>query len=349
MRIGLVAVVGVLSMHAMPCVAQAQVPSSGVYIAPTVNAVRTDNDRGVDDHAAFSLAVGAEVHPQWNVELNLFRGRFDAADRDDLTMDAAGVDVLRVFRRNARIAPYLLLGLGAQRKDRRMSETSTDPYVDAGAGLLATFLRSEDDGRAVSLRLDARARHDDMDEGSRLDYLLGVGLQYAFGSGPRRASAPVLPPVSTPAPAPVPPPDADRDGVADGVDRCPDTAAGVRVDAHGCELKQEIRLPSVTFEYDSDRLQPEALATLDQAVQTLILNPDLQVEVAGHTDSRGSDAYNLSLSQRRAEAVRRYIVERGAANVLTTRGYGESDPIADNGLDAGRAENRRVVLRIVSP
>ena len=82
-------------------------------------------------------------------------------------------------------------------------------------------------------------------------------------------------------------------------------------------------------------------------MQTLRLNPDLRIAVAGHTDDRGSDSYNQLLSQRRAEAVRRYLVDKGVTNVLTVRGYGESDPIADNGIEAGRAENRRVVLRIL--
>lgn len=78
------------------------------------------------------------------------------------------------------------------------------------------------------------------------------------------------------------------------------------------------------------------------------MNPDLPIEVAGHTDGLGAEAYNLSLSQRRAEVVRRYLVDGGETNVLTARGYRESQPVADNGTELGRAENRRVVLRILS-
>jgi OOP family OmpA-OmpF porin len=358
---------------AVPCAAQ-QAQGSGFYVAPIVEAVLADDDRAVDDAAAFTFAAGFQVNTQWNIELSLFRGRFDGVGGDDLEMDAAGVNALRVFRRDARVAPYLLAGLGAQYKDREFGGSATDAYADAGAGLLAALRRSEDGGRALYLRLDARARYDD--GGSRVDYLLGIGLQYAFGS---RSSA--RPPVEAPPPAPVPPPaDADRDGVSDSNDRCPGTPPGrpvradgceidgdddgdsvansaddcagtpqgARVDARGCELKEEIRLPLVTFEYNSDRLQPGALPTLDRAVDTLRMNPDLRIEVAGHTDDRGSQAYNLTLSQRRAETVRRYLVDHGVTNVLTVRGYGESEPIADNGTDAGRSENRRVVLRILS-
>jgi OOP family OmpA-OmpF porin len=87
---------------------------------------------------------------------------------------------------------------------------------------------------------------------------------------------------------------------------------------------------------------------LDGAVATLARYPQLRIEVAGHTDSRGADAYNRALSQRRADAVRAYLAEKGASNELTSRGYGEGQPIADNRTDAGRQQNRRVVLRILN-
>lgn len=124
---------------------------------------------------------------------------------------------------------------------------------------------------------------------------------------------------------------------------------GTRVDATGCELGREIELPLVNFVTDSDELLPAAAATLDAAVETLRMNPDLAIEVAGHTDSQGLEAYNQKLSQRRAETVRRYLIANGATNNLTVRGYGESEPVADNATAAGRAQNRRVVLRVVSP
>jgi OmpA-OmpF porin, OOP family len=351
MRIAFVALAGALALQAGPCVAD-----SRFYVAPIVNGVRADGDRTVDDDAAFTLAAGAEVHPRWNLELNLFRGQFDGIGGDDLDLDAAGLNALRVFRRDARVAPYVLVGLGAQRNDRRLSDSSTGLYEDAGLGLLGTLRKSPSDGRALLLRVEARARHDDTDAGSRVDYLFGLGLQYAFGSrSPASKPAPVsaapavaASAVAAPAP-PAPDADSDDDGVVDPADDCPGTSRETRTDARGCELREEIRLPRVTFESNSDRLQPESFATLDQAIETLRRNPDLRIEVAGYTDSRGSDAYNLALSQRRAEAVRRYLVDHGASNTLTARGYGESDAVADNGTETGRAENRRVVLRILAP
>jgi OOP family OmpA-OmpF porin len=374
MRLKLVIMACSLATQMLPCVVQAEERSSGFYVAPMVTAVHADEDRAVDDDAAFTFAAGWQASRKWNVELNLFRGRFDGAGGDDLDVDAAGLNALRVFRRDARVAPYLLFGLGAQRNDSRLGGSDTGPYADAGAGLLATLRKSPDGARALFLRLDARARYNDV-EGSPLDYLFGVGLQYAFGKrASQSASAPVSA-MSAPPPAPADsdrdgvPDDRDRcpgtpegravgadgceldsdgDGVVDSADACPGTAAGARVDVRGCELKEQVELPRVTFEYDSDRLRSEAFAVLDEAAETLRRNPDLRVEVAGHTDSRGPDAYNLSLSLRRAEAVRRYLIGKHVTNVLTVRGYGESEPVADNATEEGRARNRRVVLRILT-
>lgn len=379
MRIRSALVAGVLAAQSMPCLAQDETPSSGFYVSPQVNWVLTDEERDVDDETAFTFASGFQATRHWNFELNLFRGHFDSEAGNDLQLDAAGINALRVFRRDSRVAPYLLLGLGAQRSDREIGGSSTNAYADAGAGLLTTLRRSAADGRALFLRLDARARYEDS-QNNPLDYLLGLGLQYAFGSTPSVRTSPSMPATVEPPPAASLPKDEDRDGVPDSRDRClgtapgkavdangcepdsdgdgvpdsrPDicqaTPAGTRVNASGCTLGREVRLPLVTFEYDSDRLKPEAFATLGEAIETLRMNSDLRIEVAGHTDSRGADTYNLLLSQRRAEAVRRYLIDHGVTNVLTARGYGESEPVVDNGTEAGRSQNRRVVLRILAP
>jgi len=88
---------------------------------------------------------------------------------------------------------------------------------------------------------------------------------------------------------------------------------------------------------------------LDDSAETLRRYPDLVVEVAGHTDSVGTDAYNLDLSQRRAESVRQYLIDKGVdSGNLSAKGYGESQPIESNDTEEGRDENRRVNLRILN-
>ena len=142
--------------------------------------------------------------------------------------------------------------------------------------------------------------------------------------------------------------DGDKDGVVDRLDECPDSAPGVQVDIKGCEIKGEIRLPGVNFESNSDRLLPGATSVLDDAVATLKKNPSITFEVAGHTDSDGAADYNEGLSSRRATTVRDFLASNGIAeNRMTVRGYGEAQPIADNGTREGKAQNRRVVLRVI--
>lgn len=175
-----------------------------------------------------------------------------------------------------------------------------------------------------------------------------------------RAAAPVpapvvvAPPPPPPAPKPivaVAPPvqvdrDSDGDGVVDRLDQCPGTRAGAKVDAVGCEVAEVITLKGVNFATNSARLTPGSTKTLDAAAATLLKRGNVKTEIAGHTDDRGSNARNLTLSQQRAEAVVKYLVSKGVnpAN-LTARGYGEDRPVADNKTEAGRAENRRVELR----
>lgn len=143
--------------------------------------------------------------------------------------------------------------------------------------------------------------------------------------------------------------DGDDDSVVDRLDRCPGTRAGAQVDVAGCEIREEIRLPGVNFESNSDRLLAGAEQVLNDAAETLKRNPTITVEVAGHTDSDGAAAYNAGLSERRAITVRDYLASRGVdADRMTVYGYGESSPIADNSTRDGKAQNRRVVLRVTS-
>ena len=105
------------------------------------------------------------------------------------------------------------------------------------------------------------------------------------------------------------------------------------------------RLEGVYFDFDNATLKPMGMTKLDSAVTILNRYSDMRVEIQGYTDSLGTEEYNMGLSERRATAVRDYLVSKGIATArLTTRGFGETGPVADNGTRAGRAENRRVGL-----
>ena len=106
-------------------------------------------------------------------------------------------------------------------------------------------------------------------------------------------------------------------------------------------------LRGVNFESNSDVLRPGAAGILAEVSGALEKNPTIKIEIGGHTDSDGAAEYNQGLSQRRASTIRDYLINAGiSGDRMTVRGYGESEPIADNSTAAGKAENRRVVLTI---
>lgn len=116
----------------------------------------------------------------------------------------------------------------------------------------------------------------------------------------------------------------------------------------GCPVEVSIDLEGVTFEFGKTALRSEAKKTLDQAVEILKRHPELTVEVAGHTDSKGAPELNQKISEQRAKAVYEYVVKQGipASRLVGPVGYGESKPIATNETDAGREQNRRTELNV---
>ncbi len=142
--------------------------------------------------------------------------------------------------------------------------------------------------------------------------------------------------------------DSDGDGVVDRLDECPNTAPGDPVDRRGCTLRGEYVLQGTEFETNSDRLTQEARSILNEAIETLHRYPELRFEIGGHTDNTGAAEYNEGLSERRARAVHDYFASRGIdESRMTVRGYGEASPVATNDTDEGRAQNRRVSLRVI--
>jgi len=135
--------------------------------------------------------------------------------------------------------------------------------------------------------------------------------------------------------------DADGDGVLDSHDKCPNTPRGAIVDKDGCWA-----FHGVLFDVNQATIKPGYQSLFNNAIKVLTLNPGLTIEIQGHTDSMGSSVYNQKLSERRALAVKQYLVDHKiAASRLTTKGFGESKPIASNDTESGRAHNRRVVYK----
>jgi len=159
-----------------------------------------------------------------------------------------------------------------------------------------------------------------------------------------------------------PDPDNDADGVLDVDDECPLEAEVINgiEDEDGCpdEGESKVRvtadridiLERVYFDTGKAQIQKKSFDVLDQVASVMKARPSIKrLRIEGHTDDRGKDKPNLELSQRRAAAVREYLIKRGLESTrMVSRGYGESHPIGDNGTAAGRDINRRVEFHIIS-
>ncbi len=149
-------------------------------------------------------------------------------------------------------------------------------------------------------------------------------------------------------------PDRDGDTVVDNKDNCPDEPG--KVEYMGCNDEQFVRITDggleiigkVHFKTNKATIRKKSYALLNNVARVLQNHPEITgVTVEGHTDSRGSEESNLSLSQRRAESVRRYLIGKGVSeSLLTAKGYGETNPIESNDTNEGRSANRRVEFRL---
>lgn len=112
---------------------------------------------------------------------------------------------------------------------------------------------------------------------------------------------------------------------------------------------QYVSFPNISFQQNSTDFTEDSYAALDSVVSFMSNHPDVKFEIGGHTDSAGAEQLNLDISESRAQAVKDYLVSKGiAARRLSIRGYGESNPIADNSTSEGRALNRRITFQLLS-
>ncbi|WP_368562411.1 OmpA family protein [Pseudoxanthomonas sp. UTMC 1351] len=317
-----------------------------------------DDQRGTRNAPFVGLGLGKFISPNWSIdgELNYQNPKFE--DNRDMNWSQYGIsfDLRRHFVTEGRgWNPYLLAGLGYQRSEEEFdafpSPDSPGQAEDGnfaakvGVGLQTTLEKRV----GVRAELAYRADFNDQsvaapDESWFGDVLASVGVIIPLGA----AAAPPPPPAP---PAPVntcADMDDDGDGVNNCDDKCPGSQAGQTIGPDGCPVPVSIDLKGVNFDFDKSTLRPDAVSILSEATEILKRYPDLKVEVAGHTDSVGTDAYNQGLSERRAKTVYDYLTSNGvdASRLVGPNGYGESRPIDTNDTAEGRARNRRTELNV---
>ena len=317
-----------------------------------------DNDRGTRNTPFAAIGLGKFISPHWSVdgELNYQNPNMDADQDLNWSQYGISLDMRRHFLADGRNwNPYALLGVGYQRSEEEFdafpSPDSPGQREDGNfAAKLGLGLQGDLGRIGVRTELAYRADFDDQsvnapDKDGFGDLLASVGVVI-----PPEPMAPVAP-----APAPAAPSCADLDDDGDGVnncdDKCPGSQAGQTIGPDGCPVPVSIDLKGVNFDFDKSTLRPDAVAILNEAVQILQRYPELRVEVAGHTDLCGTDAYNQSLSERRASAVYDYLSSNGidASRMVGPNGYGESrplEPTAQTLPECKNERNRRTELNV---
>ena len=318
-----------------------------------------DNDRGTNDAPFVTLGLGKFISPNWSLdgELNYQNPKFE--DNQDLLWSQYGIslDLRRHFIQEGRgWNPYIVAGLGMQRSEEEYVINSVDSPAQRRdnnlAAKLGVGLQTTLDNR-VGVRAEVAYRADFDDQSVAApqedwfgDVLASVGVVIPLGPK-AEAAAPPAPPAA-PSCADL---DDDGDGVNNCDDKCPGSQAGQTIGPDGCPVQVSIDLKGVNFDFDKSTLRPDAIAILSEAAEILKRYPDLRVEVAGHTDLCGADAYNQSLSQRRAQTVYDYLTSNGvdASRLVGPVGYGESRPLEPTAqtLPGCKSErNRRTELNV---
>lgn len=359
-----------LSAHAQEVDLRRDALRSGLYVSPLFQHVAVDSNRGTDNGQGYGLALG-------------YRGQFAAVELLGATVDLdrndTGSASLDSVGLNMLLAPlvawpvlrdtHLLLGYAYNERQNHpgFAEDEQTYFLDVGLAYLPSFRLL---GVDMALRLEYLIRQDTQqpvfpESAPRAfdDEVFRLGVQVPLSARPE----PPAPP--EPEVVEIVTVDGDADGVPDAQDQCPATSPRVEVDAEGCALPppavcdvggliweldgcsvgQTFVLEGVRFASNSAALSPEAISELNPAVYGLLEHPQFGVQISGHTDDVGSAAYNQALSQRRAAAVRQYLIASGvAAAAIEAVGYGEDRPRESNDSEWGRSRNRRVELTLIA-
>lgn len=319
-----------------------QIQDDRWYVAPFASYIRTGGDRHASDGWGGGMGFGKILDEHFNVELKGFYNEFSGTNGPwDL---AGGSADLQYFYYRDTFSPYAVIGAGGM---NACASANCGIGVIGEAGLGFTYELSDN----FLIRSDVRYRYNNnlnahvqpgTDEFH--DMTVNLGFVIPFGDKPQ-AAAQIAPPIPE-AVAPVidcSALDTDADGVNDCLDQCSGSIYGSKVDINGCAIR--LVLKGQHFKFDSAELTLNAKSILDDVAASLIAFPQQNdIQVQGHTSSEGSNAYNRKLSQRRAQSVVAYLKLKGVNNKLIAKGFGETQPIADNSTEAGRAENRRVEL-----
>lgn len=314
-------------------------------VSPMIGYHMFDNDLGLEDGSSTgSIALGYRVTPSVGLEARFGQTEGDVTGGGDVRFQNTTLDAYYRFNTANKFQPYILVGGGQTRvkTDNTGADNTFDTtIVNTAVGAFYQLANN------LSLRGEIRGVQYVEDSFSNdVDGIASLGVLYAFGGSKATAAAPAaLAPVAAVAAAPG---DDDKDGVTNNLDKCPGTPTTVVVDANGCPkmltetVSKEIR---VLFDTNKSVVKPAYNAEIEAVAKLMKEYPTAKVEIQGHTDSRGTAELNDQLSQDRANAVASILTGNYgiAADRVSAKGYGASEPVADNKTVEGQTLNRRVI------
>ncbi len=309
-------------------------------ITPTIGGVMTEGNIGTEDHLSYGLRLGKNLHQSWfdQVELALdYAPGVDYENSDeDTNIFRGAINLIKDMPVYNSLSAYGLVGAGGEWVSNELGRSHDRIFVNYGAGLKYSFT----DRFAAKLEArDAIKLNADSDDWAQHNLLYTLGLSYSFGNAASAApavAAAVAPAVQKTAVAG----DDDGDGVMNNMDECPNTPANVAVDAKGCAVTISLH---VNFDFGKSTVLPKYDSEIGKVADFMKKYPVYKVSLEGYTDSIGSAAKNMKLSDKRSAAVAKVLEAKGVdADRISTAGYGESNPVASNKTKEGRAENRRV-------
>ncbi len=317
------------------------------YVAPGLQWMDFDDTTGFKEDSNYFLGIGYDFTDRLSFELSTFDLDTRVSGGEEFDIDHYKLDLIYDLGVNlGALDTFVVAGVGNSNFGGE-----NDTLWDIGGGVSYKISDTWTWRTAIRSFQYWGRDHEDSDVG------IDTALVYRIGGNKSR---PAVARTATPAARPAAPerapeaaPDADRDGVPDSGDNCPNTLRSYSVDADGCPIPVEevarIEL-MVNFDFDRSEVKSEYFSEIADVADFMARFPDIDIELEGHTDSRGTEAYNIDLSDRRVAAVRQVMIDRFnvQAGRVSSRGYGESQPIASNDTDAGRADNRRVMTVIIN-
>ena len=325
----------IFAMLLLSTVANAEVQENKLGVNIGATSIYNDNSINLDEFSAGVTYQLNEVDTDIKPRLDLDYVKI--SDYKDITsfvkMSANGI---YTFMEDEMISPYIMAGLGYEVVNNDINnELDSRAFAQGGVG--AVYHQGNDFDVNVEGKVLQTFGNDRQDNEVIVTAGVAIPVGTLFNHGVAEDECPVK----------ISGADEDRDGVTDAVDQCPNTPCYFTVDDLGCPVRATLR---IHFDVDKATIRPHSLPKVERFAEFLVANKGSNVKIDGHTDSDADDAYNMILSDKRANAVMHKLVELGvSANRLTAEGKGESMPVASNATPAGKSLNRRIEVTLTYP